>query len=136
MELGFVRELHGTIDQARERWTHIAVGKHGVRKNPGKEARLVLDSTAPCVHNGVTILEKVFNPTISDVAETFRLGDDEVWNGFTLDVKAAHKRVKVHPSELGLLLFRVKGRTFVYQVCHVGGKFSAYWWGRVAALLI
>ena len=58
VELGFVREWHGTIDQARERWTHIAVGKHGVRKNPGKEARLVLDSTAPGVNNGVTILEK------------------------------------------------------------------------------
>ena len=70
------------------------------------------------------------------MAETFRLGDDEVWNGFTLDVKAAHKRVKVHPSEQGLLLFRVKGRTFFYQVCHFGGKFSAYWWSRVAALLI
>ena len=33
-------------------------------------------------------------------------------------------------------MFRVKNRTFHYQVCHFGGRFSAYWWSRVAALLI
>ena len=55
------------------------------------------------------------------------------WIALALDFKAAHKTVKVKPSEQGTLLFEVEGKLFHYTVCHFGAKFSAYWWSRLGA---
>ena len=46
-----------------------------------------------------------------------------------------HKRVKVHSSEQGLLLFAFNGTLWRYVVCHFGAKFSAYWWQKVGGLI-
>ena len=95
-----------------------------------------MDSTAPGLNGGVTIEEKAFNQSLHDVKELFRRDPEEEWLGFSLDVKSAHKRVKHNPHEHGILLFRVAGRVFFYNVCHFGGRVSAYGWSRVGALLI
>ena len=95
-----------------------------------------MDSTAPGFNPGVNIEERVFNPSISDVKDVFKSTPIDNWTALSLDVEAAHKRVKIRPEEHGLLLFRVGGKTFYFKVCHFGGRFSAYWWGRTAALLI
>ena len=55
--------------------------------------------------------------------------------GSTLDFKAACKRIKVHPSEHGTLLFEWKGLLRYFAVCHFGAKFSVYRWQRLGALL-
>ena len=47
----------------------------------------------------------------------------------------ADKRVKVHDTEQGLLLFAFNGTLWRYVVCHFGAKFSAYWWQRVGGLI-
>ena len=113
----------------------MAVGKLGIRRVPGKESRLVLDSTAPGLNPGVNIKEKAFNPGLGDLQELRRSSPHEDWTGFMLDVKAAHKRIKLHESEHGLRMFRVGEKLFHYTVCHFGRRFSAYWWARTGALI-
>ena len=56
--------------------------------------------------------------------------------GASFDFKAAHKQIQVHPSEHGLLLFRVADILYHYRVCHFGARFSAYWWQRTGAFLL
>ena len=53
-----------------------------------------------------------------------------------LDVKSAHKRIKVKPQHQGLLAFQFLDIVYHYQVLHFGGTCSAYYWTRLAALLL
>ena len=55
---------------------------------------------------------------------------------FSLDVKAAHKSIRVLPSERGLLGIRVGNKLHFYKVCPFGASFSAYWFGRLGAFLV
>ena len=72
-------------------------------------------------------------PTVQDVRMSFLRG---AFIAASLDFKAAHKRVKVHRSEQGLLLFLFQGILWRYVVCHFGAKFSAYWWQRVGGVIM
>ena len=111
---------------------------------PGKDDRLTLDTSVNNVNPGVHVEEKVFLPTIRDAndasSDPSPTGEQESpdveWIGFSLDVRKAHKRIKVAVEDQGLLLFAILGELFFYKVCHFGGAFSAYWWARVGALLI
>ena len=64
------------------------------------------------------------------------------WQALTVDVRKAHKLVKVKQEERGLLLFwrpaarNVPATLCGYNVCHFGASFSAYWWSRVGAWLV
>ena len=96
----------------------------------------MLDSTVPNVNHRARILEKVENPSLLSVKGSLQ-GYSNISDlvAFSLDVKAAHKRVRIHPDEQGLLLFRHAEKLYGYRVCHFGAKFSAYWWARVGACL-
>ena len=73
---------------------------------------------------------------VQDVWRSFQPQDPRgIYVAASLDFKAAHKRVKVHESEQGLLLFAFQGVLWRYVVCHFGAKFSAYWWQRVGGLI-
>jgi len=114
----------------------VALGKLGISHTDPQNPRLILDSTAPGVNPGVDILEKTFNPTPADVSATAPEDDvDEDFIGFTVDVKKAHKTIRVRGDEQGLLFFQCMGKLYWYCVCHFGARFSAYWWARVGALL-
>ena len=133
---GFVVSLGTDDTQVSQRWPKgFAFGKLGIASAEGRDPRLVLDSTAPGVNTKCRIHEKVFNPTLGDVKAAVEHRPSRSLTPFVLDVSKAHKRIKVHPSEQGLLLFRVLNQIFYYKVCHFGGKFSAYWWARKGALL-
>ena len=62
--------------------------------------------------------------------------------GFHLDVKAAHKTVRVKESDQGLLGITLPGtadeadKLFFYRVCPFGANFSALWFQRLAGLLL
>ena len=56
--------------------------------------------------------------------------------GFSLDIKAAHKRIVLHPSEQGLVGFSLDGKLFFYRVTPFGASFSAAWWSRVGGWLL
>ena len=104
---------------------------------PGKDPRLVLDSTICQVNPNCSLPEAVQLPTVSDVCFSFQPSDPHsMWIGASLDFKAAHKQVKVRPKDQGLLLFEFQSKLYGYVVCHFGARFSAYWWQRLGALLL
>ena len=104
---------------------------------PGKDPRLVLDSTICQVNPNCSLPEAVQLPTVSDVCFSFQPSDPRsMWIGASLDFKAAHKQVKVRPKDQGLLLFEFQSKLYGYVVCHFGARFSAYWWQRLGALLL
>ena len=112
------------------------MGKLNVVLADGKDPRLVLDSTVCNANTLCRIAEQVALPSSLDVRRSFLSSDLRgSWTGIALDVKAAHKRIKVSPAEQGALLFERQGTLSYYTVCHFGAKFSAYWWQRLGALL-
>ena len=53
----------------------------------------------------------------------------------SIDFKAAHKRVKIHDTEQGLLLFAFSGTLWRYVVCHFGANSQSTGGNELAALL-
>lgn len=56
--------------------------------------------------------------------------------GFSIDVKAAHKRVVIKESARGLLGFSHNDQLYFYRVAPFGAIFNAHWWGRIGAFLV
>ena len=96
----------------------------------GQEDRLVGDATVSKCTALAALCERTEVPGLMDlgVANDRSTRAAEEWTALILDVKSAHKRVKIHPSEHGLNLFAVGNTLYGYVVCHFGGRWSAYWW--------
>ena len=56
--------------------------------------------------------------------------------GFSLDVKAAHKRIVLHPDEQGLVGFTLNDRLYFHRVAPFRAVFSAHWWARSGGFLL
>ena len=137
LDNGWISEVPGGVTEARMKWDNIAVGKLNVVHSSGRKPRLVLDSSCCGVNHRCALPETMILPTIDDVRASF--DPDEVgnsWAGLSLDIQAAHKQIRLLPSEQGLVLFSFQGRLFHYNVAHFGGRFSAFWWSRLGALLL
>ena len=134
---GWIQQVPGGLKAAKKRWPKgIAVGKLSLVKAEGRDPRLVLDSTICQVNTLCRIPEAVTMPTVQEVRRSFQPQDPRgAYVSASIDFKAAHKRVKVHDTEQGLLLFAFNGTLWRYVVCHFGAKFSAYWWQRVGGLI-
>ena len=134
---GWIQQVPGGLKAAKKRWPMgIAVGKLSLVKAEGRDPRLVLDSTVCQVNPLCRIPEAVTMPTVQEVRRSFQPQDPRgAYISASIDFKAAHKRVKVHDTEQGLLLFAFNGTLWRYVVCHFGAKFSAYWWQRVGGLI-
>ena len=134
---GWIQPVPGGLKAAKKRWLKgIAVGKLSLVKAEGRDPRLVLDSTVCQVNPLCRIPEAVTMPTVQEVRRSFQPQDPRgAYISASIDFKAAHKRVKVHDTEQGLLLFAFNGTLWRYVVCHFGAKFSAYWWQRVGGLI-
>ena len=119
---GWVIRTGMSIEQARQHWHKgIAVGKLNVVHAQGKrkDPRLVLDSTVCGVNPKCAIPERISLPMASDVRLAFLPGDTHLsFVGASFDFKAAHKQIQVHPSEHGLLLFRVADILYQYRAAH------------------
>ena len=61
--------------------------------------------------------------------------DADPWVALTIDVKAAHKRMKLQEKDGGLSFFHFMGVLWRFIVCHFGAAWSAYWCARVGAAL-
>ena len=135
---GFVMEL-SSEDSAKSLFGNkFAVGKLAIVSNHTGKHRLVLDSTV-CGLNQLSannIQEHITYPRIQDVMQCIGASVAQQSTLFNIDVKAAHKRIKVHPNERGLLSFRALGKLFAYKVLHFGGSCSAYYWARVSSLIL
>ena len=128
---------------ARERWgDRVAIGKCNIvggelSDDPGRKPRLIVDTTVSGTNPSVVIPEKYSLPGLQDVMNSLPLrGSSSELAGFSLDIRAAHKTVRIKPSEQGLLGFEAAGQLWFYRVAPFGGSFSALWFQRVSAFLI
>lgn len=132
----FVECLGFTTDLDPEMRQKLVFGKLGVAFSDNRKPRLVLDTTISGVNPRTSIQEKVFYPTVADVRETFSAQPErQQYLGFLVDIRAAHKCIKVKPSERGLAAFTWQGKAYRYKTCHFGATYSAYWWSRASAMI-
>ena len=133
----WVAEVPGGMEEAQRRWEHLAVGKLNVVHASGRKPRLVLDSSCCGVNTRCVLPETMILPTVDDVKASFQPQEvGGTWTGLSLDIRAAHKQIRLLPQEQGLILFTFQNRLFHYKVAHFGGRFSAFWWSRLGALLL
>ena len=135
---GFVTELP-SLDSAKDQFGDLlAIGKLGIATQQADKPRLVLDSTISGLNpaSNRAILEKYSYPKLRDLQSSFSQATRNPNVLLNVDVKSAHKRIKVRKEHQGLLAFRFKERIFHYKVLHFGGSCSAYYWTRTAGILL
>ena len=135
---GFIEELLD-IATAEQRWPKgIALGKLGVVHADNRDPRLVLDSTICGMNGRCHLPEKQRLPNLRHIS--FFLSScpplQDEWQGASIDIKAAHKRMLIREDERGSLLFKFDDRLFAYRSAHFGAKTSAWHWGRVSGAIL
>ena len=132
VEAGFAEEWSGGLEAAHERFgDRVAIGRLAVIRADDKPPRLVGDLSACGVNGACRIHERITLPTPAGVRDALgAMGADSF--GVVIDVKSAHKRVKVCEADGGLQFFLVGDRLFRFRVNNFGGRWAAYWWARVA----
>ena len=106
LEQGWISKFPGSKADAQQHWHRAAIGKLHVVFAEGKDPRLVPDSTVCNANTLCRIPEQVALPSSLNMRRSFLPSDlRSSWAGVALDVKAAHKRIKVCPAEQGALLF-------------------------------
>lgn len=132
---GFVECLGPIAELSKQSKDELFFGKLGIAFSTRKP-RLVLDSTISGVNPKVQIQERIFNPTMNDVRNSFpSQPESQEHIALVMDVSAAHKRIKLHPSQKGYSAFSLNGIAYQYKTCHFGATYSAYYWGRLAGFL-
>ena len=80
---------------------------------------------------------KIFITYITDHSGGFSLRNKhEPLAAWSLDVKSAHKSIRVRESEQGLLGIKVGPKLYFYTVCPFGATFSAFWFARLGAFFV
>ena len=136
VDAGYLVEV--PLAQALETWgKQVAVGKMNIVHSDGREPRLVVDDSI-CNTNALChVNESYSNPTLASVRAAFPLrGDPRPLGAFAMDIKAAHKSIRVRKSDQGLLGVQAGGRHFFYQVCPFGATFSALWFARLGSFFV
>ena len=126
---GWVERLEGSWEDVSKPWAgRAASGKLALVCADGKEDRLVGDSSAPGVSPKARFPNRMKHPGPGDVEEGMircqEAGGN--WVAITVDVKAAHKRIKVSKRDGGLAFFWMAGFWWRYLVCHFGASWSAW----------
>ena len=136
LDAGYLLEI--PLDKAVQTWgSKVAVGKMNIVRSEGREPRLVVDDSV-CNTNALChVSESYSNPTLASVRAAFPLrGDPSPLGAFAMDVKAAHKSIRVRESDQGLLGIQAGGRYFFYKVCPFGATFSAMWFARLGSFFV
>ena len=135
---GFCFKYSGSLEDAKRTWPDgLAIGKLGVVRAPGRSERLVLDNTICGTNANCCIPERQCMPTVRDVKASYPLrGSSSMQAALSLDIKSAHKRVVIKPSEVGLLGFTFDNALYFYRVAPFGAVFAQHWWGRLGSLIL
>ena len=90
-----VFEFPGTLEEAQARWpAGVSFGKLGIAHSDGRAPRFVLDNTVCGLSPWYWVPERSTLPTRNDILHTFPIrGFHGDHMSFSLDVKAAHKRL-------------------------------------------
>ena len=108
-----------------------------IAHSDGRAPRLVLDNTVCGLNPRCWVPERSTLPACKDILRAFPIREFQGDHmGFSLDVKAAHKRIVLHEREQGLVGFTLNNRLFFYRVTPFGAVFSAHWWGRLGGFLL
>ena len=135
---GWVYEFPGTLSEAQEQFPiGVSIGKLGVATSSSRPPRLVVDSSICGLNQNCPLPERSSLPSAKDVIRSFPLRQSTSnLAGLSLDVKSAHKRVAIHPSEHGLVGFSWDNKIYFYKVCPFGATFSAHWWSRLGGFIL
>ena len=135
---GWVYEFPGTLEEAQTAFPiGVSVGKLGVATSSSRPPRLVVDSSVCGLNQNCPLPERGSLPSAKDLIRSYPLRNtSSPVSGLSLDVKSAHKRVAIRPSEQGLVGFSWQGKLYFYRVCPFGATFSAHWWSRLGGFLL
>ena len=135
---GWVEVFDGSLEDAQLRWpTGVAIGKLGLALSDSRPPRLVMDSSICGVNSRCHIPERSTLPTARDVLGSYPLrNSNDRLDGFSLDIKSAHKRIAVAERYRGLLGFQFRNTLYFYKVCPFGATFSAHFWSRLGGFLL
>jgi len=131
------------LESARSRWgERVAIGKCNIVGGDTvggeyRKPRLIVDSTVSGANTSCVIPERFSLPGLADVINSMPLrGSSSELAGFSLDVRSAHKTVRIREADRGLLGFSAGDRLYFYRVAPFGGTFSALWFQRISAFLV
>lgn len=138
IDRGWVYEFPGTAAEAQLAFPcGIALGRLGIATSDQRPPRLVVDNSICGLNNRCRIPERSTLPSAKEVIRSYPIRETRAdVMGFSLDIKSAHKRIVLKPSEQGLVGFTLDGKIFFYRVCPFGASFSAAWWSRLGAFLL
>ncbi|CAE7363847.1 spn-E, partial [Symbiodinium necroappetens] len=126
-----------SLEDARKIWPNVAVGKLNIVHSAGRKPRLVVDSSICGTNSACLIPERTSLPALQSVQCSWPLrGRHEPVAAWSIDVKSAHKSIRVRESEQGLLGVRVGPKFFFYKVCPFGAAFSAFWFALLGAFFV
>ena len=113
LDAGYVIEMP-SLEAARAKWSRVAIGKANVIVSENRSPRLIIDPSVSGVNGAALIPERYMLPGFGDIRLAFpvRGCKDEV-GGFSLDISAAHKTVRIAAEEQGLLGIEANGRFFL-----------------------
>ena len=141
IDQGYLEEID-SLAHAQQRWgDRVAVGRVNVVQAPGKAPRLVVDSSVSATNDACYVPESYQLPLLESIRFSSPLREcSSVMGGFSLDIRAARKTVRVRERDRGLLGVGLQDgdsyRFFFYKVCPFGATFSSHWFQRVSGFLV
>ena len=136
LQEGWIEE-YSSLSEIQSKFTSVAVGKLGLVVAEGRSPRLVVDSSISGVTAASKIPNRIQNPRVADVEACAPscLGA-EPWLAVALDVRKAHRLMKIARCDQALLAFSFEGRFFTSKTLNFGARASAFWWARLAGTLL
>ena len=137
IDKGYLEEI-ASLAHAQQCWgDRVAVGRMNVVQAPGKAPRVllwILQCAAPMAHamcpSLISALCLSLFVSLHQCASVLQ----------SLDIRAAHKTVRVRERDRGLLGVGLQDgdsyRFFFYKVCPFGATFSSHWFQRVSGFLV
>ena len=120
---GYVVEMP-SLEAARAKWPRVAIGKANVIVAENRNPRLIIDPSISGVNGAALIPERYMLPGFGDIRLGFPLrGCRDELGGFSLDISAAHKTVRIIAAEQGLLGIEAHGRLLLLRCGAVRRKF-------------
>ena len=113
MQEGWIGEVVGCEEELKKRFPQVAIDILNLVLAPNRSPCLVVDSSISGVTAHTCIPNRMCLPRISDVISTGP--DAPALNScvlLTLDVAKAHRRIKIHADDGGLLCFHFQSRLF------------------------
>ena len=137
LQEGWIRPVPGGDAALRQLYQRTAVGKLGVVVSLDRPPRLVVDSSVSGVTSNTCLPNKAPNPNLSDVRKCLPFcPSQEKLAALVLDVSKAHRRIRIHPQDQGLLCFRHRSVLYQSVTLNFGARASGFYWNRLAGLLV